>query len=116
MNKQSIVGVVVLALFAGFGMGYVAAPPQASVDHSAMSMHDTMSSMTTELEGKSGEALERAFLSGMIEHHEGAIAMAALLKAGTTRPELLKMADDIMRVQSEEVRMMEAWQREWFGN
>lgn len=113
-NKSAIIGVVML--IAGFALGYVAAPTATPMDHSAMSMEDTMSSMTADLKGKSGEPLERAFLTGMIEHHQGAIEMAAYLKAGTNRPELLKMADDIMRVQTEEVRMMQDWQQQWFGN
>lgn len=110
----------VLAAAAGFIAGgllvYGIMPVRvAPMDHSTMSMGDTMASMTASLTGKTGEALEEAFLVGMIEHHEGAIEMAKALKAGTTRPELLKMADDIVAVQSAEIAMMQEWLRAWFG-
>ncbi len=120
MKQNSVIVVGIVGLVLGFGLGYMVAPktaPSATtvVDHSSMTMGDTMSSMTASLDGKTGAALEEAFLVGMIEHHEGAIAMAKVLKEGTTRPELLKMADDIITVQSSEIEMMHGWLRLWFG-
>lgn len=79
-----------------------------------MGMHTMMMDMTSRMEGKSGAELERIFLEDMIIHHEGAIEMAQKLKEGTTRAELLEMADDIISTQTKEVETMKGWLREWF--
>lgn len=78
-------------------------------------MQGMMMDMTAAMRGKTGDELDKAFLAGMIEHHQGAIDMAKLLKAGTKRPELQKMADDIITVQSKEIQMMQDWQKAWFS-
>ncbi|MFO0764830.1 MAG: DUF305 domain-containing protein [Patescibacteria group bacterium] len=78
-------------------------------------MRDMMMDMTSSMRGKTGDELDKAFLAGMIEHHQGAIDMAKILKDGTKRPELQKMADDIINVQSKEIEMMQQWQKEWFA-
>lgn len=114
-NKVVLIALVALLVGVGAGYLYAAQPQGEAVDHSHVSVGNTMDSMTSSLAGKKGAELEHAFLDGMIEHHEGAIEMAMVLKAGTTRPELLKMADDIVAVQSAEIAMMRAWLREWFG-
>jgi uncharacterized protein (DUF305 family) len=78
-------------------------------------MGQTMDGMTSSLKGKKGDALDIAFLVGMITHHEGAVAMAKELQAGTKRPELQKMANDIISVQTTEINMMKGWLNQWFG-
>lgn len=55
------------------------------------------------------------FIDAMIPHHEGAIAMANDLKQNTQRPELLKLADDIIQAQTVEIAQMRAWRTEWTG-
>jgi uncharacterized protein (DUF305 family) len=82
----------------------------AQADHMNMSMND----MARMLEGKSGDALDKEFLAGMIPHHEVAVVMAEQLKKGTKRPELLKMSQDIIDAQTREIEMMKQWQKEWF--
>lgn len=78
-------------------------------------MSGMMVDMTARLDGKTGDELDRVFLEDMIVHHQGAVDMAKKLKSGTQRPELKKMADDIISVQSQEIDMMRAWQKDWFG-
>lgn len=77
-------------------------------------MHKAMQGMMMGLDGKTGDELDKAFLEQMIVHHEGAVEMAKTLKAGTKRPELQKMADDIINVQTKEIEMMKNWLKEWF--
>lgn len=81
---------------------------------SPMSMDNMMMDMNAGLQGLKGDDLDKEFLKEMIVHHQGAIEMAKTLKAGTKRPELLKMADDIINVQSKEVSMMQGWLDTWF--
>ena len=77
-------------------------------------MHMMMEMMNDDLRRLSGDKLEEKFLTDMIAHHEGAIEMAEILKTGTKRPELQKLADDIIAAQNKEVWMMQAWLGEWF--
>ena len=80
-----------------------------SSDPMAMSMVD----MGKMLEGKTGDALDRAFLEGMIPHHQGAVDMARVL-TGAKHPELRKMGEDIIRSQTAEIEQMRKWQKEWY--
>lgn len=73
----------------------------------------TMEEMVGDLQGKSGDSFDRAFLSGMIEHHEGAIEMARLAATSAKHQELKDMADAILSAQSQEVNQMQAWQTAW---
>jgi uncharacterized protein (DUF305 family) len=66
--------------------------------------------------GKTGDTLDKAFLDEMIVHHEGAIEMATILLAGTKRPELIKLGNDIIVAQTREVQMMKEWRSQWFVN
>ncbi len=52
------------------------------------------------------------FVRGMIAHHEGAIAMAKILKAHGKDPWLLTLADEIIIAQEKEVADMQAWLKE----
>lgn len=77
-------------------------------------MHGAMQGMMMDISGKTGNDLDKAFLEQMVIHHEGAVSMARTLKAGTSRPELKKMADDIISVQTKEIEMMNSWKNQWF--
>ncbi len=81
-------------------------------DGSAMSgaMHDMM----TGLSGKTGDAFDKAFLSEMIVHHQGAVDMAEAVLATSKRPELIQLAKDIIAAQTKEIGMMQGWQKAWF--
>jgi len=78
-------------------------------DHMSMSMND----MSAMLEGKTGDAFDKAFLEGMIVHHQGAIDMAnqTLISAG--HDELKQMARTIIEAQQREIDQMKAWQVAW---
>jgi uncharacterized protein (DUF305 family) len=90
--------------------------PDGSVMGNDRDMNSMMMDMTSRMKGKTGDELDRVFLEDMIVHHQGAIDMAKELQKGTKRPELQKMAEDIIRVQSGEIEMMREWLREWFKN
>ena len=68
-------------------------------------------------EAPAGPAFDRAFIDAMVPHHEGAIEMAEAAKeAGLSQPDLVKVADDILATQQDEIDQMKEWRREWFGS
>lgn len=80
---------------------------------SGMSMDEMMKGMMMGLEGKTGLAFDQAFLSEMIVHHQGAVEMARQVLTTSKRPELIKLANDIIKAQEAEIEMMKKWQTEW---
>lgn len=84
------------------------------IDEDGAMMH-AMDEMMLGFRGKTGEEYEEAFLRGMIVHHIGAIEMAEELLKQTDRPELVKLANDIISAQNSEVDMMRGWLKDWFN-
>ncbi len=82
------------------------------MNSSGMMMSMSMADMGKMLEGKTGDALDKAFLEGMIPHHQAAIDMAKYL-AGSKHPELVKLGADIIAAQMKEIEEMKAWQIKW---
>jgi uncharacterized protein (DUF305 family) len=80
-----------------------------------MSMDEMMTAMSKGLENKSGNDFDQEFLKEMIVHHQGAVDMAKLVLQKSKRPELLKMANDIINVQTKEIETMKTWQATWFA-
>jgi uncharacterized protein (DUF305 family) len=78
-------------------------------NHMDMSMDDMMGT----LEGKTGDEFDKAFLSSMIEHHQGAVEMAKEAQQNAKHDEIKKMADDIITAQQKEISQMREWQSLW---
>jgi len=53
------------------------------------------------------------FVTEMIPHHQMAVMMASMLKNGTNRPEMKKLADDIITSQTSEIEQMREWLKKW---
>ena len=62
---------------------------------------------------ENADDFDRAFVQGMIPHHQMAVMMANMLKGGTQRPEMKKLADDIVSAQTDEIELMRQWLKEW---
>ena len=70
---------------------------------------------TISLDSKSGDDFDKAFITQMIEHHQGAILMAGQAKQKAKHDEIKKMADDIIATQSTEINQMKGWYKNWYG-
>lgn len=65
--------------------------------------------------GAADENYDLRFIDGMRLHHQGAIAMAKEAQQKSTRPEIKKLADDIIIAQSrEENELMKKWRKAWY--
>lgn len=69
--------------------------------------------MTSNLEGKTGEEFDKAFISAMIVHHQSAVDMAKLAKQNAEHGEVTKLAEDIITAQSQEINSLKQWQKDW---
>jgi uncharacterized protein (DUF305 family) len=88
-----------------------AAPTSAPLHHGGGGM--TMDQMVWMLQGKTGDGFDRAFIEGMIEHHQGAIDMARLATQSAKHEEIRTLSEQIISAQEAEVAQMRAWQQAW---
>jgi uncharacterized protein (DUF305 family) len=86
----------------------------SGMNGTTMDMSTMMDSMNAGLMGKTGEEFEKAFLSEMILHHQGAVAMAEQVLARSHRAELITFAQNIISAQTKEIDSMKGWQTAWF--
>lgn len=117
--KNIITIVIVFAV--GLGLGwYLWGRPAATTNvihdmhMSTDMMSGAMDNMTAGLAGKTGNTFDKAFLDGMVVHHEGAVAMARMVLLTSKRPELIQLANDIITAQNKEISQMQAWRAAWF--
>jgi uncharacterized protein (DUF305 family) len=64
--------------------------------------------------GPVNEELDLRFIDSMIPHHKGAVVMAKEVLQKSQRPDLKKLADDIIRAQTKEINQMKAWRTAWY--
>lgn len=130
MNKDIIIAGLIM-LIVGLGIGYAVSGGISDSDSRIkagshmmsdgslmgdgnMDMQGSMEGMMEGLEGKTGDAFDRAFLEEMIVHHEGAVLMAETLLKNTKRPELQKLGSEIITAQTGEIQMMKVWLESWY--
>lgn len=87
-------------------------PPAINMD--LPGMREGMGEMDLKkLGGLKGTEFDLEFIRQMIPHHEGAVKMAAALKAGKEFGDLRKLAETIKKDQTGEITQMRKWQAEW---
>jgi uncharacterized protein (DUF305 family) len=114
---------MLLVLVAGFFVGWLVFGSNGTpnnntggsmmMDHE-MSMESMMDSMNAGLMGKSGDEFNKAFIEEMIVHHQGAVMMAQMVLQKSERPEMISLANDIIKAQTNEIDMMQGWHEAWF--
>ncbi|MES2997673.1 MAG: DUF305 domain-containing protein [Verrucomicrobiota bacterium] len=72
-----------------------------------------MDDMSAALEGKTGDAFDKAFLEMMIPHHQGAIDMVKNAQTSAKHQEIKDLAKDIATAQQREIDLMHTWQHAW---
>lgn len=73
----------------------------------------TMQDMVSSLEDKKGDAYDEAFVSEMIDHHQGAIDMAKMSAARAKHKEIKDLSNAIITAQEKEIAEMKEWQKMW---
>jgi uncharacterized protein (DUF305 family) len=58
---------------------------------------------------------ERTFMEMMVPHHQSAIDMAELAIEKAQRPQVRRLAREIVAAQEAEIARMESWYQSWYG-
>ena len=93
-------------------------------DNQVMNQHGMMGNSNSTHMGMMGDTsdmtnleestdFDRTFVEEMIPHHQMAVMMATMLKNGTEKPEMKKLADDIIAAQTTEIDQMRQWLKNW---
>lgn len=93
--------------------GYPASSGTMMTDHSSMNMENTNIGTMNELNGKTGEAFDKAFLGQMIMHHQSAINMAATGVTNAQHQAVKDLTVAIVTAQTKELLQMKQWQKSW---
>ncbi|WP_145027397.1 DUF305 domain-containing protein [Caulifigura coniformis] len=99
----------------------IAPAPQATQPHATHGQGDMVKSMSEMNDmmakhlGKKDPEFEKRFIDLMIPHHEGAVVMAQQALKEANRPELKKMAEEIIAAQEKEIEQLKKWRRDWYG-
>jgi len=84
------------------------------VPESAIGGMGMMGDMTDLESLENAKLFDKEFIEQMIPHHQMAIMMASMMLRGTERVEMKKLAQDIIRTQTEEINQMSAWYSDWY--
>lgn len=93
--------------------GYPSTSADNMMDHGAMGMMDSMAGMTAELEGKTADEFDKAFIEQMILHHQSAIDMATPGEKNAQHQELKDLTNEVVSAQTREIQQMKQWQKGW---
>lgn len=83
-------------------------PTPAGTNQEGMAGHG-MSGMATTVDS------EEAFITGMIPHHQEAVASARAVLETTQRSEIRELAQDVIATQTEEIATLEGWLERWYS-
>ncbi len=87
--------------------------PMQGMDHSSSMMSNGASHGSMNL-GVADADYDLRFIDGMTPHHQGAVVMAGDVLKNSKRPELLKLANEIIKAQEKEIAQMGEWRKAWY--
>ena len=65
--------------------------------------------------GAADDQFDLRFINAMIPHHQGAVTMAQEVLSKSQRPEIKKLAQEIIASQQAEIAQMEQWRKAWYN-
>lgn len=76
-------------------------------------MADSMKMDMSKLSNSKDKAFDLAFIEMMIPHHDGAVEMAKEALTKSEKPEIKTLANQIIKAQEAEIKMMGEWKEKW---
>lgn len=104
---------VLIAALIGFFTGGLLVSTVATTIEKPSDESMSMSSAVQELETKSGDDYDKAFIDHMIVHHESALAMAKLSQERAKHEEIKTVSNEIIKSQTVEINKMKNWYTAW---
>lgn len=89
---------------------------QEMAQSSGMSEQGKMSRHGSMDLGPADSDYDLRFIDAMILHHQGAVVMAKEALSKSQRPEIKKLASEIINAQDKEINEMKQWKKAWYPN
>lgn len=88
----------------------------AEMNHSMAMSKEQIKAMKMSMDlGAADGQFDLRFIDAMIPHHEGAVTMAKDVLQKSKRPEVQKLAQDIVSSQEAEINQMKQWRKAWYN-
>lgn len=86
------------------------------MNHSMAMSEEQIKAMRMDVDlGPADADFDKRFIDAMIPHHEGAVVMAKEALQKSKRPEIQKLAQDIIGSQKNEIDQMKQWRKAWYN-
>lgn len=85
----------------------------AAVNMDLPGMADSMKMDMVKLSNSKDKDFDLAFIEMMTSHHAGAVSMAKDAQTKAERPEIKTLANQIIKAQETEIKMMADWKTKW---
>ena len=88
----------------------------ADMGHTMPMSEEMKSNMRMDMNlGAADDQFDLRFINAMMPHHQGAVVMAKEALEKSDRPEIKKLAQDIISSQTQEIAQMQQWKKAWYG-
>lgn len=105
ISRFLTISLVIVAFVIGIGSGYVIAPEYSMASYEAKQMVDL---------GKADKYVDLRYINAMIAHHGGAMVLAEQAKEKSKRPEIKKLAEDILTGEPKAIAELYQWKKDWY--
>lgn len=113
LNRVTIAVATVITLAAGGTFAYFKNQSPKPANTRQVADQRQGKPLQAELKDVTGDQFDELFINQMIEHHQGAIAMAELVDTEAKHEELRRIAQDIITAQTKEINDMKTWAQTW---
>jgi uncharacterized protein (DUF305 family) len=86
----------------------------SSMNHGGTAQDSRMSHSTGMNLGPADAEFDLRFIDAMTPHHQGAVEMAKVAQQQSKRPEIQKLAAEIIGAQDQEIAQMKQWRQAWY--
>jgi len=107
MSKYLTISIVIIALLAGIGIGYVITPQYAEANLQGGHANGL---------GEAGRNVDLRYLNAMIAHHSTAMDLAEQAKNNSNRQEITGLAKEILDNEPAAIEELYAWKKEWYND
>jgi Uncharacterized protein conserved in bacteria len=105
ISRFLTISLIIVAFVIGIGTGYLIAPEYSMAGYEAKQMVDL---------GKADKYVDLRYINAMIAHHGGAILLAQQVKEKTKRPEIKKLAEDMLAGEPKAIAGLYQWKKDWY--